>query len=194
MKEGGIFKADAEYNERKNKNGVYRDKMRVLLFFSEMIIPLILFYVVGFGVLMKCDIYEEFVKGAKEGLETVIQILPTLIGLMVAVGVLSASGFLTMLGEVLGKVTEPFGFPSALVPLTIVRMSSLLDVFREFGTDSRNGKIASIMMSCTETIFYTVSVYFMAAKIKDTRYTIAGAFLASAVGIAASVWLAGYMG
>ena len=88
MKEGGIFKADAEYNERKNKNGVYRDKMRVLLFFSEMIIPLILFYVVGFGVLMKCDIYEEFVKGAKEGLETVIQILPTLIGLMVAVGVL----------------------------------------------------------------------------------------------------------
>lgn len=201
MKEGGIFKADVEYNERKNKNGVYRDKMRVLLFFSEMIIPLILFYVVGFGVLMKCDIYEEFVKGAKEGLETVIQILPTLIGLMVAVGVLRASGFLTMLGEVLGKVTEPFGFPSALVPLTIVRMFSssaatglLLDIFREFGTDSRNGKIASIMMSCTETIFYTVSVYFMAAKIKDTRYTIAGAFLASAVGIAASVWLAGYMG
>ena len=154
MKEGGIFKADVEYNERKNKNGVYRDKMRVLLFFSEMIIPLILFYVVGFGVLMKCDIYEEFVKGAKEGLETVIQILPTLIGLMVAVGVLRASGFLTMLGEVLGKVTEPFGFPSALVPLTIVRMFSssaatglLLDVFREFGTDSRNGKIASIMIS-----------------------------------------------
>ena len=97
MKEGGIFKTDAEYNERKNKNGVYRDKMKVLLFLSEMIIPLILFYVVGFGVLMKCDIYEEFVKGAKEGLETVIQILPTLIGLMVAVGVLRASGFLTML-------------------------------------------------------------------------------------------------
>ena len=124
MKEGGIFKADAEYNERKNKNGVYRDKMRVLLFFSEMIIPLILFYVVGFGVLMKCDIYEEFVKGAKEGLETVIQILPTLIGLMVAVGVLRASGFLTMLGEVLGKVTERFGFRSGVVPGRIVRVVS----------------------------------------------------------------------
>ena len=114
MKEGGIFKADAEYNERKNKNEVYRDKMRVLLFFSEMIIPLILFYVVGFGVLMKCDIYEEFVKGAKEGLETVIQILPTLIGLMVAVGVLRASGFLTMLGEVLGKVTQPIRYQKAI--------------------------------------------------------------------------------
>ena len=66
MKEGGIFKADAEYNERKNKNGVYRDKMKVLLFLSEMIIPLILFYIVGFGILMKCDIYEEFVKARQK--------------------------------------------------------------------------------------------------------------------------------
>lgn len=175
--------------------------MKILLFLSEMIIPLILFYIVGFGILMKCDIYEEFVKGAKEGLKTVVQILPTLIGLMIAVGILRASGFLSMLGEILGKVTEPFGFPAALVPLTIVRMFSssaatglLLDIFREFGTDSVNGKIASIMMSCTETIFYTVSVYFMAAKIKDTRYTILGAFIASLVGICASVWFAGYMG
>lgn len=175
--------------------------MKILLFLSEMIIPLILFYIVGFGILMKCDIYEEFVKGAKEGLRTVVQILPTLIGLMVAVGVLRASGFLSMLGEILGKVTEPFGFPAALVPLTIVRMFSssaatglLLDIFREFGADSVNGKIASIMMSCTETIFYTVSVYFMAAKIKDTRYTVLGALIASIVGICASVWLAGYMG
>ena len=130
-----------------------------------------------------------------------VQILPTLIGLMVAVGILRASGFLDLLGEGIGKLTEPFGFPSALVPLTIVRMFSssaatglLLDVFREFGADSFNGKVASIMMSCTETIFYTVSVYFMAAKIKNTRYKIAGALLASAVGMIASVWLAGYMG
>lgn len=166
-----------------------------------MMIPLVLFYIVGFGILMKCDIYEEFVKGAKEGLKTVVQILPTLIGLMVAVGILRASGFLDLLGEGIGKLTEPFGFPADLVPLTIVRMFSssaatglLLDVFREFGADSFNGKVASIMMSCTETIFYTVSVYFMAAKIKNTRYTIAGALLASAVGITASVWLAGYMG
>ena len=71
--------------------------MRVLLFLSEVIIPLILFYIVGFGILMKCDVYEDFVKGAKDGLKTVVQILPTLIGLMVAVGVLRASGFLDML-------------------------------------------------------------------------------------------------
>jgi hypothetical protein len=66
--------------------------MKFLIFLSEISIPLILFYIVGFGILMKCHVYEEFVKGAKDGLLTVVKILPTLIGLMVAVGVLRASG------------------------------------------------------------------------------------------------------
>ena len=174
--------------------------MRVLLFLSEVIIPLILFYIVGFGILMKCDVYEDFVKGAKDGLKTVVQILPTLIGLMVAVGVLRASGFLDMLGGQLGRLTGAVGFPAQLVPLTIVKMFSssaatglVLDIFKEFGTDSRIGLIASVMMYCTETIFYTVSVYFIAAKVKNTRYTIPGALLATLAGIMASVWLAGIM-
>ena len=67
----------------------------------------------------------------------------------------------------------------------------VLDIFKEYGTDSRIGLIASIMMCCTETVFYTMSVYFMAAKVKKTRYTLTGALLATAAGIVASVWLAG---
>ena len=69
----------------------------------------------------------------------------------------------------------------------------VLDIFKEFGTDSYVGKIASIMMSCTETIFYTISVYFIAAKISKTRYTVVGALLATLGGIWASVVLAGMM-
>ena len=65
-----------------------------------------------------------------------------------------------------------------------------IDIFKEYGTDSRIGLIASIMMSCTETIFYTMSVYFMAAKVRKTRYTLAGALAATLAGIMASVWLA----
>lgn len=174
--------------------------MRFLIFLSEISIPLILFYIVGFGLLMKCDVYEKFVKGAKDGLKTVAGILPTLIGLMVAVGVLRASGFLDMLGKVLGKFTNHVGFPAQLVPLAIVRMFSssaatglVLDIFKEYGTDSHIGLLASIMMSCTETIFYTISVYFIAAKVNKTRYTIAGALLATLAGIAVSVILAGMM-
>ena len=131
------------------------------------------------------------------GFFTVIKIMPTLIGLMVAVGILRASGFLDFLSEIIGKMTAYVGFPSQLVPLAIVRMFSssaatglVLDIFKEYGTDSRIGLIASIMMSCTETIFYTMSVYFMAAKVRKTRYTLAGALAATLAGIMASVWLA----
>ena len=166
--------------------------MQILMFLSEVSIPLILFYIVGFGILMKCKVYEEFVKGAKDGLKTVAGILPTLIGLMVAVGVLRASGFLEMLGKVLGQFTDCIGFPVRMFSSSAAT-GLVLDIFREFGTDSRIGLIASIMMSCTETIFYTVSVYFIAAKVHKTRYTIPGALLATVAGIGASVILASLM-
>ena len=113
---------------------------------------------------------------------------------------LRASGFLDMLAKLLGQVTDKIGFPSALVPVTVVKMFSssaatglLLDLYKEYGTDSSVGLMASIMMSCTETIFYTMSVYFVAAKVTKTRFTLAGALWASLVGVAASVVLAGLM-
>lgn len=149
---------------------------------------------------MKIHVYDVFIKGARSGFMTVIKIMPTLIGLMVGVGVLRASGFLDFVADGIGKVTAYAGFPGQLVPLAIVRMFSasaatglVLDIFKEYGTDSRIGLIASIMMSCTETIFYTMSIYFMTAKVKKTRYTLTGALLATLVGITASVVMAGLM-
>ena len=85
--------------------------MKILIFLSQISIPLVIFYIVAYGLVNKCKVYEEFVKGAKDGLKTVVGILPTLIGLMVAVGVLRASGFLDLIGESLGKITEYAGFP-----------------------------------------------------------------------------------
>ena len=91
------------------------------------------------------------------------------------------------------------GFPGELVPLSIVKMFSssaasglLVDLYKTYGTDSRIGLIASLSMSCTETIFYTMSVYFMTARIRHTRYVLPGAVLATFAGLAASVLLAGY--
>ena len=172
--------------------------MKILLFLSDLMIPLILFYIVGFGFLMKRNIYEDFVDGAASGLKTVVKIMPTLIGLMTGVGSLRASGFLDMLGRLFGGILDRIGFPSELVPLTIVKMFSssaatglLLDIYKEFGTDSRSGLIASLILSSTETIFYTMSVYFIAAKVTKTRYTLPGALLATIAGTIASVILAG---
>lgn len=172
--------------------------MSFLFYLSDMIVPVIILGITVYGISRKVNVYDEFIVGAKNGIQTVVQIMPTLIGLMTAVGIMRASGILDLVADVLGKFTSYIGFPSQLVPLAIVRMFSssaatglVLDIFKEYGTDSRIGTIASIMMSCTETIFYTMSVYFMAAQIKKTRYTLSGALLATIAGIAASVWLAG---
>jgi len=167
---------------------------------SSIIIPAIIFYIVGYGLINKCNVYEVFITGAKDGLKTVVKIVPTLIALMVAVGVLRSSGFLTFFGEMVGHLTNYIGFPAPLVPVVLVKMFSssaatglVLDIFKNFGPDSNIGFITSIMMSCTETIFYTMSVYFIAAKVTKTRYTLAGALIATFAGVFASVILAGLM-
>ena len=120
---------------------------------------------------------------------------------MMAVGILRASGFLEFFGGLIGKITEPMGLPAPIVPLIFIKLFSssaatglVLDIFKNYGTDSYIGMMTSILMSCTETCFYTMSVYFMAAKVTKTRYTLAGALTATAAGIAASVVLAGMLG
>jgi spore maturation protein B len=174
--------------------------MSILLYLSQVTIPLLLFLVIGCGLIQHIPIYDTFVRGAKEGLHTVTALVPTMIGLMIATGVLRASGILDFAASLLEPLVSRFSFPAALLPLTFLRMFSssaatglLLDIYKEFGTDSFTGLTASLMMCCTETIFYTMSVYFMAAGIKKTRHTLCGALLSSFAGIAASVVLAGWM-
>lgn len=174
--------------------------MNFLIFLSNAIIPLLIFYIVALGLTRKQHIYDDFIKGAADGFKTVIGIMPTLIGLMVAVGVLRASGFLDLLSRLLGSLTAYLHFPAELVPVTIIKMFSssaatglLLDLYKQYGPDSFLGNSASIMMSCTETIFYTMSVYFMAAHVQKSRYTLAGALFTTLAGTAASVILAGLM-
>ena len=168
---------------------------QVFAHFSNIIIPVIIFYIVAYGITVRTNVYEEFIKGAKDGFHTVIQIMPTLIGLMVAVGVLRASGFLDFLGELFAGVTKQFGFSSELIPLMLIKMFSssaatglVLDIFKNHGPDSLIG-----MTSCTETVFYTMSVYYMAARVTKTRYTLAGAVLSTITGVVASIVLAGMM-
>ena len=170
----------------------------VLSNISNIIVPVIIFYIIAYGMISKTNVYEDFVRGAKDGLKTVVGIMPTLVALMTAVGVLRASGFLDFLGNLVRPLSESFGFPAELVPLTFIKMFSssaatglVLDIFKNHGTDSLIGLITSIMMSCTETIFYTMSVYFIAAKVTKTRYTLTGALLSTLAGIIASVVLAG---
>lgn len=171
--------------------------MQVLTHASDIIIPSVIFFVVGYGLVSRIKVYEVFLKGAKDGLRIVVDIIPTLVGLMMAVGVLRASGFFELLGTVLSPLAEAVKLPAQLIPLLIVKMFSssaatglVLDIFKNNGPDSYAGMITSILMSCTETIFYTMSVYFLAAKVTKTRHTLTGALLATLAGTIASVVLA----
>lgn len=174
--------------------------MEILTYVSDMLIPLLIFFIVGYGMVSGVKVYETFLKGAKDGLRVVVDIVPTLVGLMMAVGILRASGFFDLLGRLLGPVTESIGLPAQLVPLLIIKMFSssaatglVLDIFKTSGPDSYVGTLTSILMSCTETIFYTMSVYFLAAKVTKTKFTLQGALLSTLVGTIASIILAGMM-
>lgn len=168
----------------------------MIIWLSRILIPLTISYIVGFGLLSRRPVFEDFLEGARDGMRTVAGILPTLIGLMTAVGVLRASGLLDSLS---GWLAVPAGWlhlPSELVPLTLVRMVSnsaatglVLDIFGKYGPDSRIGMAASVLMSCTETVFYCVSIYFGAVRVKKTRYALPGALIATAAGVAVSIWL-----
>ena len=170
--------------------------MSILLTISDFIIPVTILFIVVFGCLQKVEIYEVFLEGAKDGLKTVIDILPTLIGLILAVEVMRAGGLLEILVELLRPFANVFGFPAELAPLSIVRLVSssaatglLTDLFAHYGPDSYLGRVASVMMSCTETGFYTMSLYFLSVGIRRTRWTLPCALLANVVGMMAAVWL-----
>ena len=152
-------------------------------------VPLTVFYIVGSGILAKRPVFDDFLDGAKEGMRTVADVLPTLIGLMTAVGVLRASGILEVLSELLKFPAALCHIPVPVIPIILVRIISssaavglILDIFKEYGPDSLVGNMVSIMMGCTETV--------LSAHIRKTRWTLPGALVATAAGIAASIFLA----
>ncbi len=170
--------------------------MNILYYISDAVIPLLILFVVCYGMSKKVEIFDAFIEGAVDGFKTVYKILPTLIGLMVGVGILRESGVMEWFAGLLSPVVSFLRFPAELFPLFIVKMFSssaatglLLDVYKTYGTDSYLGVLASVLMSCSETIFYTMSVYFMTAKVTRTRYTLPGALIVTAAGAVAAVLL-----
>ena len=170
--------------------------MKFLLYFSDFIVPFTMFYIIVYGFFNHTDVYESFLKGVKEGFHIVIEIAPTMIALLVSIGIFRASGALDSFSDFITPLGRVLHIPAEIIPVFIVRIFSssaavsfVLDIFKEYGPDSSNGLIVSLMGSCTETIFYTMSVYFMSVGIRKTRWTLAGALVATLAGLIASVIL-----
>ena len=167
----------------------------MIVYISNLIIPLFFLIIALYGYFGKTDVYSAFTEGVKRGIITVYEIVPSLIGLFCAVSVFRASGLMDFLILGLTPLCKKINFPPELFSLCTVKMLSssaamgiLTDIFKTFGPDSFLGRCASAILSSTETIFYTMSVYFASIGIKNSRGTLFCAILANLAGICASIF------
>lgn len=147
-----------------------------------LVLPFAAALIVAVGLYKKVDVFDEFIKGARENLIVGIKILPSLIALVTAVGLFKASGTADILADLLEPLTSALGFPSECVPLALIRPISgsgatavFEGILAECHPDSYAGRVASTLIGSTETTFYTIAVYFAAVKAKDTRHTLPSA-------------------
>ena len=163
--------------------------------FFQLTVPLLMAAVALVGTARKVDVYSALTSGAGDGLGILIKIIPALVALMPAVYMLRASGALELAAQALAPVLAVLGIPPETVGLLLVRPisgSAALGVGAElissYGPDSVIGRTAAVMLGSTETTFYTVAVYFGAAGIRRTRYTIPAALCADLTGFIAAAW------
>lgn len=160
----------------------------------KSIIPIIILLIVVYGMIKGKKVYEWFVEGAKEGLGVCFRIFPYLLAMLLAVKVFRESGALDIFTKGVSPITKLIGLPSELLPLVIIKPLSgsgalgvFTEILKEYGPDSIIGLIASIIMGTTETIFYTLTVYYGSVGIKKIRHTLWAALLADFTAILASI-------
>ena len=155
---------------------------------SELVIPVLLCVVGVYGLRRRIDVYGALTKGAEEGLTVLLRILPSLVGLLTAVYMFRASGAMDFIGRLLAPLLTAAGIPPETAPLLLIRPisgSGALAVGSElmetYGVDSYVGRVAAVMLGSSETTLYTVAIYYGAAGITKTRYTIPAALCADFV-------------
>lgn len=161
---------------------------------TSYILPVIFISILGYAYFKQVRIFDTFLKGAKQGASSCFSILPALVGLVVAVSMMRASGLLDFLAKGLSPALKVFGFPADVLPLALLKSVSgsgalalVKDIFQVSGVDSHSGRLASVMLGSSETTFYALAVYFGATRVKNTRYTVFAAVVADVVGIITAV-------
>jgi spore maturation protein B len=160
-------------------------------------------FIVGiplFGAYKKIDVFDSFVTGAKQGFDTSITIIPYLIAMLVAIGMLRASGFFDVVSHILAPILNRLGVPSEILPLALIRPFSgsaatgvMAELIHNHGGNAYISNVAATMMGSTETTFYVIAVYFGAVNIKISRHAIPAGLFADIVGIIAAIAVCNYM-
>mgnify|MGYP004557136979 FL=1 len=168
--------------------------MQVVNFLSALAIPATIIIIIFYGIKEKVKIFDTFLDGAKEGMQIVVELFPTLLGIFLAIGLLRTSGVLEFIISIISPITNILNIPSQILPLAMLRPISgsasigvAVDIMKNYGVDSLIGVIASTIMGSTETTFYTIAVYTACIKIKKIRFVLLAALLADFAGMIASV-------
>lgn len=165
---------------------------------------MLLLFVVGIplyaAVIKKVNVFDAFIVGAKQGFDTVLNVLPYLIAMIVAIGMLRASGFFSLIGQLLAPLMELIGMPPEVLPLALIRPFSgsastgiMAELIHQYGGNSLIAKTAATMMGSTETTFYVIAVYFGSIGIRRTRHAIPAGLLADLTGVVVSVLICRYL-
>jgi spore maturation protein SpmB len=144
---------------------------------GDGVIPALVVLLLGFGALRKVKVYEVFVAGARDGFSTAVKIIPYLVAILFAVGMLRAAGGMSLLGSAMGPVLDPLGVPAEILPMALLRPLSgsgayglMIELIQTHGPDSPIGYLASTLQGSTETTFYVLAVYFGSVNVTKTRH------------------------
>jgi len=161
---------------------------------AQLIIPLLILFIIAYGLMKKVAVYEEFVEGGKEGFATAVKIIPYLVAMLFAIAMFRASGAMELLISIIAPVFSILGIPAEVLPMALVRpltgsgsVGVLAELIQTHGADSIIVKIAATMFGSTETTLYVLAVYFGAINISKTRYAIKAGLIADFSGFIAAV-------
>jgi len=161
---------------------------------SVWAIPLFLLIIPVYGALKRVKIYESFVEGAKDGFQVAVRIIPYLVAIYVAIGMLRGAGAIDILAGWLNPVLGRIGFPVEILPLAIMRPLSgsgslgiVTELINTHGPDSFLGRLAASVYGSTETTFYVLAVYFGSIGIRKTRHAVIGGLVADLVSLVTAI-------
>lgn len=167
---------------------------------SVWAIPVVVALVALYAVIKKVPIYTSFTNGAKDGFSTAVMIIPYLVAMLCAIGMLRASGAMDAFCNLISPVTELIGCPGEVLPMAIMRSFSgggatgmMADLIENYGTQSQIGRIASVALGSTETTFYILAVYFGSVGVSNSRHAVAAGLLGDLASLIASCVLVNLM-
>lgn len=170
-----------------------------MTFISNLIIPLIVLFIIIYGIIKKVNVYDEFLSGASESFEMIFKIFPSFLAMILGVNIFIKSGILDLFYKIFLPLFDFLKIPIQIFPMMIMRpisgtstLAILNNIFEQFGPDSISGKMASIIQGATDTTFYVITLYFGSIGIKNIKYALKAGLFADLIGIIAAILITNY--